>query len=114
MKYGTELVNGTGTNEKSISILVSKKVNDVELFRVYKGVKTSSITVEITRAGGVNVTQNMKCKTITDWGVTPVFTGTTTFGPAPSGDPVTGISSGTNPLTIAGANYDTPRFRLHS
>lgn len=110
MKYGTELPASTGTNEKSISILVSKKVDNVEKYRIYKGVKTSSITVEITRTGGINVTQNMKCKTITDWGTAPSFTGTVTYAAAPTADPVTGISSGSNPLTIDGANYDTPRF----
>jgi hypothetical protein len=110
MKYGTELVNATGTNEKSISILVSKKVDAVEKYRIYTGVKTASITVEITRAGGINITQNMKCKNITDWGSAPVWVGTPSFAATPTADPVTGISSGSNPLTIAGANYDTPRF----
>ncbi len=110
MKYGTELVSGTGTNEKSISILVSKKVDNIEKYRIYRGVKTSSITVEITRTGGITCTQNMKCIGISDWGTAPSFTGTTTYAATPTADPVTGISSGSNPLTIASVNYDTPRF----
>jgi hypothetical protein len=112
MKYGTELPSGTGTNAKSISILVSKNINDTELYKVFTGVKTASITIEVTRAGGVNVTHNFKCKNITEWGSEPSFTGTTTYATDPTAEPFTGISSGSNPLTIAAANYDTPRFSV--
>lgn len=112
MKYGIELPNATGTNAKSISILVSKRIDGVEKYKIFTGVKTASITIEITRASGVNITQNFKCKNITEWGSVPVFTGTTTYATTPTDDPWTGISSGSNPLTIEGANYDTPRFSI--
>ena len=111
-KYGTSLPAGTGTNAKSISIFVSKLIDNVEKFKVFTGVKTASITVEITRASGVNVTQNFKCKNISEWGNVPTFTGTTTYAVLPSDDPWTGISSGTDPLTIDTVPYDTPRFSV--
>lgn len=112
MKYGTELPVGIGTNAKSISILVSKNIDGAEKFKIFTGVKTASITCEITRAGGVNVTHNFKCKNQTEWGAAPTFTGTTTYATPPTAEPFTGISSGTNPLTIDAANYDTPRFSV--
>lgn len=111
-KYGTDLPSGTGTNAKSISILVSKLIDNVEKYKVFTGVKTASITIEITRASGVNVTQNFKCKNITEWGSTPAFTGTTTYATLSADDPWTGISSGVDPLTIDAVAYDTPRFSV--
>lgn len=111
--YGITLPGGTGTNAKSLSILVSKKINDVENYRIFTGVKTASITLEITRAGGINVTQNFKAKNISEWSATPPsFTGTVTYANLPTDDPWTGISSGSDPLDIEGANYDTPRFSM--
>lgn len=114
VKRGCALVPTTGspagTNGESFSILVSALINGTEKYKIYKGCRFESTTVDISRANGVQVSQNLRATTITDWGTAPVFSPAATYAPDPTGDPVSGISSGVDPLQINSVVYDTPSF----
>ena len=121
MKYGISLPNPVapadntmtapnGTNAISISILVSRLLDGVEKYRTYVGCKTASINISITRDAGCVVTQNFRCRNITDWAVAPVFLGVVVYATPPVTDPWSGITSGADPLTIEGTPRDTNSF----
>jgi hypothetical protein len=121
MKYGISLPNAAvapdhtmttpnGTNAVSISILVSRLLDGVEKYRTYVGCKTASINVSVTRDAGCVVTQNFRCRDITDWAVAPTFVGVVVYATAASGDPWSGITSGADPMTLNGTPKDTNSF----
>lgn len=123
MRYGTELgartpapdntmVAPNGTNFASLSVLLSAYIDNVEKFRIYKGVKTGSVGVAISRDAGIEVTQNMVAKEVTSWDVEPTWTGNTYAG-ALSGDPWTGVSMGVDPLSIASTVVQCPSFNFN-
>jgi hypothetical protein len=49
LHYGTELPGGTGTIEKSLTLYISKKVNNVENFRLIQGCITESCTLDYSK-----------------------------------------------------------------
>lgn len=117
-KYGVNLANDTspaGTNAASVAIAWSFTVNGTEKFFVATGCKTDSISIEVSKDGGVNVTQELKCKQIrqhladlTTAGITtPTYT--TSF---PAEDPWSSIDGGTAPFSIEGTEWKTDRFKL--
>lgn len=123
MRYGTELTSRTpipdhtmvspnGTNFASLSILLSAYIDNAEKWRIYKGTKTGSVSISISRDAGTEVTQNMVAKDITSWDAEPVFVNNTPAG-AISGNPWTGISMGVDPLTVAGTVVQSPAFNLN-
>lgn len=123
MRYGTELAARTptadntmvlpnGTNFVSLSILLSSYIDNAEKWRIYKGVKTGSVAISISRDAGTEVTQNMVAKDITEWTVEPVWVNNTAAG-AISGNPWTGISMGPDPLSVAGTVVQCPTFNLN-
>lgn len=95
----------------SISIILSALIDGVEKYRTYTGVKFNGLSGEITREGGFNVTMPFECISISDWIAAPSFT-TPTYASDPSADPWSGITSGADPLSINGVNYDTTSFKF--
>jgi len=57
IKYGIDLPAGTGTIEKSISLLFSQKINGTETFIIYTGCRCDSTDIEITSDAAVEVSQ---------------------------------------------------------
>lgn len=117
-KYGTNLANDTtpaGTNAASVSIAWSCTVNNTEKYFIATGAKTDSISIEVTKDGGVNITQELKCKQIrqhlTDLTTAGITTPTyiTSF---PVEDPWSSIDGGTTPFSIEGTEWKTDRFKL--
>jgi len=117
-KYGVNLANETtpaGTNAASVAIAWSYTVNGTEKYFIATGCKTDSISIEVTKDGGVNVEQELKCKQIrqhltdlTSAGITtPTYI--TSF---PVEDPWSSIDGGTAPFTIEGTEWKTDRFKL--
>lgn len=117
-KYGVNLANDAtpaGTNAASIAIAWSLTVNNTEKFFIATGCKTDSISIEVTKDGGVNVSQELKCKQIrqfltdlTSAGITtPVYL--TTY---PAEDPWSSIDGGVAPFTIEGTEFKVDRFKL--
>ncbi len=110
MAYGFNNPNGAGTIEKSLSFAYSFLLNGVENFIFIKGVKTDSISVEVTKEM-VSVTQSFLCKEVS----TPVSTAnggltTPTWASAPTGIPWVGKNGGTDPFLYNAVATDTPRF----
>lgn len=119
LRYGTEAPGGSGTIEKGLTFLVSRKVNDVEQFRLYRGCLTERVTITIERM--VDVTHEFFCPDISNWmslatlkGLLGVATTSNIqFAANITGDPWTNLRSGTNaPLTIGGTNYDNMRLTV--
>ena len=117
-KYGVNLANDTtpaGTNAASVAIAWSLTVNGTEKFFVATGCKTDTISIEVTKDGGVNVTQELKCKQIrqhlTDLSSAGITTPTyiTSF---PAEDPWSSIDGGATPFSIEGTEWKTDRFKL--
>lgn len=117
-KYGVNLANDTtpaGTNAASVAIAWSLNVNNVEKYFIATGCKTDSISIEISKDGGVNVTQELKCKQIrqflTDLSSAGIITPTylTTY---PAEDPWNSIDGGISPFTIEGTEFKVDRFKL--
>jgi hypothetical protein len=112
MRYGTQLPDvatvadpgpataRNGTNGVSISILTSALINGTEKFLIYKGCHTDSITVTVSRTGGVEVEQSFRCADITGWIAEPTFSPACTYAADPTGDPWTSLTGGTTPLQI--------------
>lgn len=116
LKYGTELPSGTGTIAKSLSLLVSKKINGIESFRIFKGCITESCTYDFSKIP--LVTQTFRASNISDWmtaaEVAAVIGSTPTY-PAPlSTDPWTSLDTGdlcgAGPLLINSIPYDIAKF----
>jgi|SRR5215217_5264959 len=123
MRYGSELPNRAitpdptgvlpnGTNFASLSILLSSWIDNAEKWRLYKGVKTGSLEVAVSRDAGTEVTQNFVAKDITTWDVEPTWVSNTYAG-ALSGNPWSGVSMGPDPLTVATTTVQCPEFNLN-
>lgn len=110
IRYGIELPSGAGTIEKSLSFAYSQLVSDAETWYRFLGARTDQVEIEVTEAA-VQVSRNFLCKDIPAAVTSDPFT-TPTYAGADSSAPYTGASSGSNPLSINSANYDTPRFKL--
>lgn len=121
MRYGLNTPNlttpgnpGSGTKNStvgvSISILMSALIDGVELYRIYKGVKFASMSIEISKANGFVVSMPFRAKTITDWVAMPSFAPAATFASLPAGEPWSGITSGPDPLKINTVAYPTTSF----
>ena len=112
-RYGTELPNGNGTIEKPITLYVSKKVNNTEQFRLFKGCITESCSLDYSKIP--LVTQIFRCSNITHWltsGELATAIGSTpTYPAALSADPWTSLDAGTTqPLSINSVPYDIEKF----
>lgn len=57
IKYGLDLPSGTGTIEKSITLLFSQKINATETYIIYTGCRCDETTIEITADSAVEVSQ---------------------------------------------------------
>jgi len=115
LSWGINLPNGAGTLDVSKTLLYSQKIGSAqsEKFKKWIGMLPLSTSLEVQRTGAV-ITMNGRCSNITDWTTTHGLT-SPTFASEPNfvaNPPVTGITSGANPLTVAGTNFDTPRFRM--
>lgn len=113
MKYGTEYPNlsATGNVAKSLSMVWSQNINNVENFFLASGFRTERIEIDVTETA-VMVTQTMVGKNISTPTTTYPGTGTPTYAAADTGNPWTGLTSGSLPLTINSLNYDVTRFRV--
>lgn len=108
-RYGTELPGGAGTIEKSLSFVYTQLVNGTETWYSFLGARTDQVELEVTETA-VNVSHRFLCKDIPATVTADPFT-TPAYAGADSSAPYTGASSGSNPLTVNSANYDTPRFK---
>lgn len=121
MKYGLNVADlttpanaGAGPyNETvgvSISILMSALIDGVEKYRIYKGVKFASMSLEISKANGFVVSMPFRAREITEWIAQPTFAPAATFATLPAGEPWSGITSGPDPLKIDATAYPTTSF----
>lgn len=113
LRYGTELPAGPGTISQGLTLFVSKKLNNVESFKLFKGCITESCTLDYSKIP--IVTQSFRCSNITDWlSASELATaiGSTPTYPAPlSADPWTSLDAGTiRPLSINAIDYDMAKF----
>lgn len=112
IRYGTEIAGGgSGSIDKSLTILTSFKINNVENFLVFRGCKTDKIEIEVTNDDMV-VTQNFICKDISTPASAHGLGASTVFAAAFSGTPLCSVDTGANPLTINSLTYDTVRFNI--
>lgn len=117
-KYGVNLANDTspaGTNAASVAIAWSYTVNGTEKYFIATGCKTDSISIEVSKDGGVNVTQELKCKQIRQHLADLTTAGITTptyITSFPVEDPWSSIDGGTAPFSIEGTEWKTDRFKL--
>ncbi|MGI0028491.1 MAG: phage tail tube protein [Nitrososphaera sp.] len=111
IKYGTQVQGGgAGTIDKSLSLVYSEDINDIENYLFYRGSRCDQVDVEVTNEA-VMVTQNFICKEITTPSTSHGLT-TPTFAPANTGTPWTGPDSGSNPFTHNALNYDVDKFKF--
>jgi hypothetical protein len=110
MRYGTELPADAGTIEKSLSFAYTQLVDGTETWYRFLGARTDQIEIEVTEAA-VSVSHRFLCKDIPATVTADPFT-TPAYAGADSSAPYTGMSSGSNPLTVNSANYDTSRFKV--
>jgi len=113
IRYGTELPNGTGTIEKGLTFFVSKKVNNVENFKLFQGCITESFALDYSKIP--IATQTFRCANITKWmtqaETTAIIGGTPVYAGALSLDPWTSLDAGTvQPLTINAVAYEIDKF----
>lgn len=124
LKYGVELPDTTtapdptattpnGTNGITFSILFSQLVNGVEGYFLYLGTVIASTSYTISRDGGVTVTWNLRCKEIQENVSEPTWVAAAVYATAVTDDPMTGLSSGANPMSLGGTNYHTNSFTLN-
>jgi tail tube protein len=111
IKRGIDLPNGTGTIEKSLTILMSFKLNNVENYIMFKGAVTNNIEVEISNDAAIEVTQEFFCRDITVPATTHGLT-TPTFAATPTAAPWTHLSPGSGPFTFHGASTDVDNFNF--
>ena len=117
IKYGISLPAGTGTIEKSITLLLQQKINGTDTYIIYKGCRCDSTDIEITNDGAVEVSQTWFAKTrtiATAHGLsgTPNFV---TAGEFPSSEPWTNLSGTTttaSPLSWGATNVDVSSFSV--
>jgi hypothetical protein len=111
LRYGTESQGGgAGTIDKSLSMLVSWKLDAVEQFVLFKGCRTDTISIEWT-PDNLEVTQNVICQNETTPSTTTGLT-TPSYAANNTLTPWMGIDAGLNPLTINSITYPTMRFRI--
>lgn len=113
LKYGTELPGGVGTIEKSLTLFISKKLNNVESFRLLQGCITSSLTLDYSKIPLVS--QTFQCSNITKWmslaELQALIGGTPVYPAALSVDPWTSLGAGTlQPLSINAVPYEIEKF----
>ena len=112
IKRGIDLPAGTGTIEKSLTIAMSFKLNDIENYILFKGCVTNNIEVEIANDGAVEATQEFFCRDITIPSTTHGLT-TPNFidaGEFPTDAPWTHLSPGSGPFTFHGTQTDVDNF----
>jgi hypothetical protein len=104
-----------GTVGVSLSILMSARIDGVEKYKIWKGIKFGGCSGEITRDGGCTFTMPFECKDVTDWGTEPVWSsGPANYAANPTAtNPFTGISGGADPLKIATVAYDSNSFSFN-
>lgn len=104
-----------GTAGVSISILMSARIDGVEKYKIFTGVKFNGCEATVSREGGCTFTMPFEAQDVTDWTTEPVWTnGAPTYAPNPTATtPFTGISGGIDPLTINGVAYDTSEFSFN-
>lgn len=104
-----------GTSGVSISILMSALIEGVEKFKIFTGVKFGGCSGEISRDGGCTFTLPFEAKAVTGWVVEPTWSsGAPTYAPNPTAtNPFTGISGGTDPLTINAVPYESTSFSFN-
>lgn len=117
-KYGVNLANETtpaGTNAASVAIAWSLPIDGVEKFFIATGCKTNTIEIEVTKDGGVTISQELIAKQIrqhlTDLTTAGITTPTyvTTY---PVEDPWASFDGGTAPFTIEATEWKVDRFKL--
>lgn len=110
-RYGTELQGGgAGSIDKSLSLLVSWKLDAIEQFVLFKGAKTDTIDFEWTPED-IMITHNFICQNITAPSTSNGLT-TPTFAPNNTDPPLIGENAGANPFTINSVTYPLQRLRL--
>lgn len=110
-KRGSLPPAGAGTNDESINIVQSQTVDGTEKYEIFKGLITTNYTNEITRLG-VNVTQDFEGSDNSDFGASAAAIGVgsaTLVTTDPTESPWTGISSGVDPLQLAGSTENVGR-----
>jgi hypothetical protein len=110
---GSLVPNGAGTNDESLNIVQSMLVDGTEKYEIYKGLITTNFVEEITRLG-VNITQDFEASDISDFGASQAAIGVgsaTLVTTDPTESPWTGISSGLDPITLAGIKENTGRVQ---
>lgn len=113
LKYGTEYPAGTGTSASSLAIIESISLNGVEKYVEFLGCLCDKISVKISRAAGISVSQTFFPKAVVDYAASlqaPITT--PTYASTPSVDPWTGITSGPDPLTWNGTPYPIKEFNF--
>jgi hypothetical protein len=110
------LYGGTGTNEKSLSILQSQKVSGVQKYKLYQGCMTVAHTLNITDI--YSCTQSFRALNITGWktqaeidaliGATPTYPSALTARPFSNTDSLTG------PFTLDGEIVKTKEATLNT
>jgi len=113
LRYGTELPGGTGTIEKSLTLFISKKVNNVENFKLIQGCITESCTLDYSKIPLVS--QTLRASNITKWmtgaELATLIGGTPVYPAALVADPWTSLGAGTlQPLTINSVAYEIEKF----
>lgn len=114
LKYLVVLQAGTGTPGKSVSVLQKQKINGVSNYMLYRGCFPDSGSFNFERVPSVDMTY--RALNMTNWidqtaldaiiGASPVF-------PGPITDtPITNLTGGTDPFTVAGSPMDLNRLTV--
>lgn len=112
-KRGSNIPNGAGTNEEGINIVDSQMIDGTEKYEAFTGLITTNYVEEITRLG-VNITQDFEGADTKDWVASQAALGVggaTLITADPTESPWTGISSGLDPITLAGIKENTGRVQ---
>lgn len=104
INYGVANPSGTGTIEKSITVLMSKKIGGTETYIIYTGCRCDSTDIEMTNDSAITVSQTWYASdriVSTSHGLT----GTPTFAANPSTLPWFHPAAGANAITINSVVY---------
>jgi hypothetical protein len=115
IKYGMNDENtGTKNIGKSLSMLFSYKLNNVENYVTMLGAFTDSIEVKIAMGNAIEVTQGFWLNQVTTENpvLSPTLT-TPTFASALSGRPLTHASGGADPCQVNGVVVDVDEFTVN-
>jgi hypothetical protein len=112
LRYCTENVGGTGTIEKTNTLLRSQKIDNTANTKVYYGCMCDSITINLDKM--ISCSAVFKVMTSSSWmtqAATDTAIGaTTTYAPALTTTPWThkssGLAAGTTPLQYGGSGRD--------